>query len=150
MGDRVGADLLGDLDLPLGDQRAGDAGAEQVLPLVQRIGAEHREDEVADERLAQIVDEDFLDAEHLGLAARRLELLALAEIGGEGDDLAAVGGLQPAQDHAGVEAAGIGEHDLLHILHAHDVSSVSGFPGYPMPARQVTARLPAAQPTSLS
>jgi hypothetical protein len=33
----------------------------------------------------------FLDAEQLGLLARRLQLLALAEIGGEGDDLAAVG-----------------------------------------------------------
>ena len=59
--------------------------------LVERVGAEHREDEVAHELLAQIVDEDVLglDAEHLGLLARRLELLALAEIGGEGDDLAA-------------------------------------------------------------
>ena len=32
--DRVGADLLGDLDLLLGDQRPRDRGAEQILPLV--------------------------------------------------------------------------------------------------------------------
>ena len=69
MGDRIGADLLGDLDLPLGDQRARDRGAQQVLALIQRVGAEHREDEVADEGLAQVVDEDFLDAEHLRLLA---------------------------------------------------------------------------------
>ena len=116
---RIGADLFGDLDLALRDQRAGDRGAEQILALVQRVGAEHREDEVAHEGLAQIVDEDFLHAEHLGLLPRRAEFLALAEIGGEGDHLAAIGHLQPAQDHAGVEPAGIGEHDLLHILHAH-------------------------------
>ena len=55
-----------------------------------RVGAEHREDEVAHELLAQVLDEDVLglDAEHLGLVARRLELLALAEVGGEGHDLA--------------------------------------------------------------
>ena len=122
---RIGADLFGDLDLALRDQRPGDRGAEQVLALIQRVGAEHREDEVAHEGLAQVVDEDFLHAEHLRLLARRAEFLALAEIGGEGDDLAAIGRLQPAQDHAGVEPAGIGEHDLLHVLHGHGGSFLS-------------------------
>ena len=54
-----------------------------------------------------------LIAEHLRLAPRRLELLALAEIGGEGDDFAAVGRLQPLEDDRSVEAARIGEHDAL-------------------------------------
>ena len=52
------------------------------------------------------------------LAPRRLQLLALAEVGGEGDHLAAVGLLQPLQDDRGVEAARIGEHHLLHLLRA--------------------------------
>ena len=93
VGDRVGADLVGDLDQALGDQRTRDRSAEQVVALVLRIGAEHREDVVAHEFLAQVLDEDVLglDAEHLRLAPRRLQFLALAEIGGEGDDLAAVG-----------------------------------------------------------
>ncbi len=56
-----------------------------------------------------------------GLRARRLQLLALAEIGGEGHHLAAVGGLQPLQDDRGVEPAGIGEHDLVHALLSHSV-----------------------------
>ena len=59
---RVGADLFGDLDLPLGDQRPGDGGAEQVLALVKRVGPEHGEDEIAHEFLAQILDEDLLHA----------------------------------------------------------------------------------------
>ena len=67
VGDRVGAGLVRDLDQALGDQRPGDRGAEQVDALVERVHAEHREDEVADEFLAQILDVDFLDAEHLGL-----------------------------------------------------------------------------------
>ena len=50
------------------------------------------------------------------LLPRRLELAALAEIGGEGDDLGAEFGLQPFQDDGGVEAAGIGEHDLLDVF----------------------------------
>ena len=121
MGDGVGADLLGDLDLLLGDQRPRDRGAEQILPLVQRVGAEHREHVVAHEFLAQVLDEDVLrlDAEQQRLLARRLELLALAEIGGEGDDLAAIGGLQPFQDDRGVEPARIGEHDFLDIGLCH-------------------------------
>ena len=121
MADRVGADLAGDLDLLLGDQRPRDRGAEQVLALVERVGAEHREHVVADELLAQILDEDvlLLDAEQQRLLARRRQLLALAEVGGEGDDLAAVGGLQPFQDDRGVEPAGIGEHDLLDVAFRH-------------------------------
>ena len=72
VGDGVGADLLGDLDLLLGDQRPGDRGAEQVLALVLGVGPEHREDVVAHELVAQVLDEDVfrLDAEQLGLLAR--------------------------------------------------------------------------------
>jgi hypothetical protein len=69
--------------------------------------------EAAHKLLAQVVDVDLLHARGLGLAPRGLELLALAEVGGEGDDLAAVGVLQPLEDDRGVEAAGVGEDDLL-------------------------------------
>jgi hypothetical protein len=57
-----------------------------------------------------------LDAEKQRLLARGLDLLALAEVGGEGDHLAAIGGLQPFQDDGGIEAAGIGEHHLFHLV----------------------------------
>ncbi len=116
MGDRVGSGLLRDLDLLLGDERPRDRGAEQVLPFVERVGAEHREDVVAHELLAQVLDEDALvpDAEQPRLVARGPKLLALAEVGREGDDLAAVGLLQPFQDDRGVEPARIGEHHFLH------------------------------------
>ena len=116
----VGAGLLGDLDEMLGDQRAGDRGAEQIDAFIDGIGAEHREDEIAHEFLAHVLDEDFLDAEHLGLLARRLQLLALAEIGGEGHHLAAISGLQPLQDHRGVETAGIGEDHALDVSHVEE------------------------------
>ena len=71
-----------------------------------------------------------LDAEQLRLAPRRLQLLALAEIGREGHDLAAIGGLQPLQDDRGVEAAGIGEHDLVDALVGHGVGLASWMGGH--------------------
>ena len=111
----IGAGELGDLDLALGDQRPGDRGAEQIDALIERVRPEHREHEIAHEFLAQILDEDLLDAEQFGLLAGRRKLLALAEIGGEGHHLAAVGFLQPFQDDRGVEPAGISEHHLLDV-----------------------------------
>jgi hypothetical protein len=118
--DRVGAHLLGDLDLALGDQRPRDRGAEQVQPLVERIGSHHRIDVIPHEFLAQIVDEDMLGlhAHQLGLAARRFQFLALTEIGGEGHHLALILLLQPFEDHACVEAAREGQHDTLDIRHS--------------------------------
>ncbi len=115
MGHRVGADLPCDLDLFFGDQRPGDGGAEQVEALVLRVGAEHRKHVVAHEFFAKVFDKNVLrlDAEHDRLVARRPELLALAEIGGEGDHLAAIGRLQPLQDDRRVEPTGIGEDDAL-------------------------------------
>ena len=114
MADGVRAHRPRNLDLALGDQRPRDRRAEQIVALVLRVGAEHREDEVADELLAQILDEDVfrLHAEHLGLAPRRFDLLALAEVGGEGYDLRVIFGLQPLEDDRGVEPARISEHDL--------------------------------------
>ena len=118
MADGVGADLLCDFDLALGDQRPRNRGAEQIKPLVERVGAHHRIDVILDEFLAKIVDEDVLglDAGHLRLAARGFEFLALAEIGGEGHDFAAIGLLQPLEDDAGVEATRIGEDDAIDLI----------------------------------
>ena len=125
MADGVRAGLAGDVDLLLGDQGPGDGGAQQVLALIDRVGPEHGEDVVADEFLAHVLDEDVLglDPGGQGLGPGRLDLLALAEVGGEGDDLRPVLGLQPLQDDRGVEAAGIGEDDFL------DVSGHGGHSG---------------------
>src|SRR5262249_40945345 len=85
---------------------------EQVLALVHRVRAEHREDEIAHEFLAKVLDEDLPHACHLRLLARRRQLLALADVGRERDHLAAVDVLQPPEDHRRVEAARIGQHDF--------------------------------------
>jgi len=121
MGDRIGAHLLGNLDLFLGDQRPGDGGAQQIDTLIDGVGPEHGKDEVADEFLAHIFDEDVLrlDAQGLGFFPGRLDLLPLAKVGGEGHNLRAIFGLQPFEDHRRIQAAGIGEHDLFDVFLGH-------------------------------
>ena len=57
---RVGASPAGNLDLLLRDQRPRDRGTEEIEPLILGIGAKHRKDIVADEFLAQILDENML------------------------------------------------------------------------------------------
>ena len=52
MGNGISADLFGDFDLFLGDERTGDGGAEEIDALIDSVGAEHREDVIADEFLA--------------------------------------------------------------------------------------------------
>src|SRR5262249_60650735 len=80
------------------------------------VRAKHRADASSHDPFAQTIDKDFLrlEAEKTRLLACGLKFLALAEIGGEGDDLATIRGLQPLQDDRGIEPAGIGEHDFFH------------------------------------
>ena len=130
----VGAGLPRDLDLPLGDQGPRDRGAEQIDAFIERVGPEHREHEVAHELLAQVLDVDLLDAEQLGLLAGGRKLLALAEIGGEGHHLAAIGLLQPFEDNRGIEPAGISEHHLLDIgRHGKSLARGPGRKGWDPP-----------------
>jgi len=110
---RARARLARNFDLALGDQRARDRRAQEIFTFIDRVGAKHREHEVAHELLAQIVDEDLLHARGGGLGACGFELFALPDVGREGDHLALVGLLQPFQDDGGVETTGISEYDLI-------------------------------------
>jgi hypothetical protein len=100
----------------LRDDRPRDGGAEHVQPLVERVRAEHREQEVPHELLAQVALHVLRGAGLLRLLVEAAHLLALAEVGAEGDDLRLVVLDEPPEDDARVEAAGVGEHDLLHGL----------------------------------
>ena len=117
--DGVSADGAGNLDLALGNQRARNRRAQKIHAFIKRVGAEHREDVVSHEFLAEVFDEDLLDAQHLCLGARRFHLFALADIGGEGDNFGTIAVLQPAQDDRCVEPAGIGKHDLFDLILFH-------------------------------
>ena len=93
MCDGVSAGVRGDLHEPLGDERPGDRGAQQVFALVDGVGTEHGEHEVAGELLAQVLDANVAHAEGGGLGAGRLQFLTLAQVGREGHHLAAIGDL---------------------------------------------------------
>ncbi len=58
----------------------------------------------------------ILDAHQLGFLPRRLQLLALPQIGGKGHDLTLVGLLQPFQDHAGVEPSREGKDNAVDLI----------------------------------
>src|SRR3990170_3458987 len=109
------------------NQRTRYGRPKQIFALVQGIGAEHREHEVTHEFLAQVLDEDVLlpDPHRERLGARRRDLPALTDVGGERDHLAAVDVLQPPENDRGVEPARVGEYDLA-------VRFFAGFPDLPV------------------
>ncbi len=100
----IGPGFLRDAHQMLADQRPRDRGSQQIQPLIQRVGPEHRKHEVPHELLAHIDDMNVLrrDPHQQGLLAGRLQFLALAQVGGEGHYLAAIFRLQPFQDDRGI------------------------------------------------
>jgi hypothetical protein len=84
----IGVFCASDLDHALCDQRAGNRGAEEILPFIDRARLDHREDEIACEFFSQIVDVAFARAGAERLCIEAVELLLLAHIGAEGDDFA--------------------------------------------------------------
>ena len=112
MGDGVGLFLEGDFHLGLGDERTRDGGAEIILALVNRVGADHRVDVVFGELLDQIEGVVLGGAGGLGLLVEALEFLFLADVGRESDDLGVVGFLEPFDDDGGVETTGVSEDDF--------------------------------------
>jgi hypothetical protein len=115
MGNGVRPFGAGHLHLAPGDQRPRERGSQEVAGLVHGVRTQDREDEVPDELLAQV---HHVHAGRSGphrLVADRNQLLPLPQVGGERDHLRAVRLDQPAEDHGGVEAAGVGQHDLLRL-----------------------------------
>ena len=108
-----------DLNKTFGDQRTRDRGAEQVETFVNSVRAEHREDEVANEFFTNVFDVDVFgfNAEHFSLGTCRFQFFALTKVSSEGNNFAAVFGLQPFQNDRRVEAAGIGEDHFLGCRH---------------------------------
>ena len=105
MADGVRALGLGDLDEALGDERAGDGGAEEVVALVDGVGLHHREDEIAGEFFGEVF--------HVALGRAGVDALlldsgcffGLADVGAIADDLGVVGFLDPFHDDGGVETS---------------------------------------------
>ena len=120
--DRVGAVAAGRRDEVLDDHRTRQRGDERVLALVQRVGAQRGDEEVARVLLAR-VDDLGLDrargrgpfADHVLLAGREL-----ADVDRARDHLDAPLLAHPADGDRGVETSRIREHDSLR----HDAFSL--------------------------
>src|SRR6185295_7381474 len=83
-------------------------------------GHQGGEGEVVDEGLLAVADERLDGADLAGALLDGLEVLLVAEVDGEGDDVVAALLLEPADRDGRIEPAGVGEDDLL----GHGVSSV--------------------------
>lgn len=111
--ERVGANLAGDFDLAAGDERAAHGGAEEVFAAVDGASAEGGEDEIPHVLLAQVFHVALVGAGGDGLGLDPLELVALADVGGDADHLGAWElVLEPGDDDRCIEAAGVGEGDF--------------------------------------
>ena len=105
MGDGLSLFLPGNLDHAFGDERAGDAGAQEILALIERARLEHGEDEVAGEFLLQVGDITPGRAGAFGLGFEAVEFFLLPDVGAERDDLRVILLLEPCQDDGGIEPA---------------------------------------------
>jgi hypothetical protein len=96
------------LDPKLGNQRPSQRREQRIAASVERVGPDCGQHVVLGELLARI-DDDRLDrAQLLCLTGDHVVVLTgLAQVDGQRDDLSLVGLLDPAQHHAGVEAARI-------------------------------------------
>ena len=121
MRNRIRAGFGGNFDQPLGNERTGNRCAQQIVAFIPRIGAHHRKNEIAHKFFAQIIDVDMVirHAHQHSLFACWPKLFALPQIGGEGDDFAAIFHLQPFQDDAGVESTRICEDDFFNAVFGH-------------------------------
>lgn len=80
------------------------------------IALDGLEAEILDELLLEVLDDQLLCTDGEGLALCLFEILSLADIGEEADDLMALLE-EPGKDAAGVEATGVGEEYFLFLSH---------------------------------
>lgn len=111
--DGGGAFELGDLDHALGDEGAGDGGAQEVLAFIDGPGLHHGEDEVLGEFFLEVVHVDFQSAGLFGFGVQAFQFVVLTDVGAKGDDFGIIGFFDPGEQDGGVEAAGISEDDFL-------------------------------------
>ena len=101
-----------DIHHALGDQRAGNRGAEQIGTFVDGVGLHDREDIVLGELLFDVVDNAFHRAVFERLLFKTVEFLFLPDIRAVADHFGIIFFLQPGQEHRGVQPAGISQYNF--------------------------------------
>src|SRR5207249_4532755 len=105
------------LHLPLGQHRARQRRAEQILAFVDRARLDSFPEIRGDELLAQVFDMDLRGARRERFLTHRLEIVALADVAHHGDDLASVILAQPRNDDRSVESARVRQDHSLYVGH---------------------------------
>ena len=114
--DGVGVFLADDFDQFLADQGTRDRGAQQIGAFINRIGLHHREDEIAGEFFADVVDVAFGSASGDRLFVEAFKLFLLADVGAVADDFRVIGFLDPFDDDGGIETSRISNYNFHFTL----------------------------------
>ena len=101
--DSIRAFALSDLDVGLGNQRPCNRSAEHILPFIDRIGAHHREDEVAGELFDQVDGIVRRRAGGLGFFSQTIEFFLLADVSRVSNDFSVIVLLEPANENGSVQ-----------------------------------------------
>ena len=117
----VRALLYGDVNKTLCDAGARVAGAQQVT-LVNGSGLQAGHDVIGCVLLGEVENIQLARACFDRLFLKTLELVGLADIAGDCDNLAViVVFLQPGDNDGCIQTAGIGEHYFFYVIFIHDI-----------------------------
>ena len=116
--DCVGAFRFGDFYNSFGDNRTGEGGAQQIFVFINSASLDGGKNEILHKHLVQILDVQLGGSCLFRFFLQPGKLLTLADIGGNGDDLAVVVILlQPRNNNRGVQSAGIRQHYFFDLCH---------------------------------
>ena len=114
--DGVGALFQGDLGQLNADQGTGKGGTHEII-LILGAGLDGGEDVILHKLTGQVQHVQLGGAGLDGLFLQPFQLVGLAHVAGDGDDLGIiVVFLQPGDDDGRIQTAGIGENDLLDVF----------------------------------
>ena len=113
VGDGPGAVAVGGPDEVLGDEGAPEGRGEEVFSLVDGTGLQGRQDIALGELFPQVLDDGPDGSRGEGLLPDGLHVLALTQVGDEGDDPVAVILGEPLDDDGSIETSRVGENDGL-------------------------------------
>ena len=102
--DGIGPFLPSNVDLALGDEGPGDGGAQEIAALIHGIAPQHGKHVLFDEDLPEVLHPDLRRSDRDGFGFDRLEVFSLPKIRAKGHHGAAVGLLEPPEDHGRVQA----------------------------------------------
>ena len=112
VGDCIGSEFPGHLDLRLGDKRAGDRGAEKVLGFVNGIPPNHRINEVVGKLIHQVESPVGGGPGGEGFFLETVEFFLLSYVGAVGDDLRILFVGVPVDEDGSVQTSRIGKYDF--------------------------------------